>query len=535
MVIASDYNSFADLPPNQDPDGSVAGAIRVTVAHEFFHAIQYGYTNWDDQWWEENTAVWMEDEVFDQINDYLHYLGAPYDDLNGNGKWDKGEPYYNSLGKLIGRTGRESSGWFDWPFLPLDASSATYQNAPYQEYGGAIWVKHLSEKYGQDIVRSIFQRGKMAHQQGKKTNALELIKADLAFRGSNLTSELEEFKIKVLTREFKDGDLYPQVWHVGCYQQYPALFSSDTFSDSEHGNFAGILNHLSAQYLRFLAPDGNGSLHVRFTRINGVESLSCPLILTTRSGLIQRVNLPLDLLTGSGEITLPGFGKDGEFKSIEAVPIETSESSKNDQTGFILRADFEAAPYASLSLLPGMNLFSPSLPDGQSMDSHQFILHYFTPDSLYSISTYDQKTGQWIKDTLGGNSQSFYVSGPSFPLLSGNIYILNLKTSQTITIPYSRSTGPELLLLKKGMNLLSPGQPAQTAQGQNGGKRAEDAFNLLQVLGENASMIKQKSPKDGKWSCAYHFFRKPAGEDLAIVGETPSVVDMVQEEIWLRN
>ena len=171
MVIASDYNDFFDLPPNQDPDGSVAGAIRVTVAHEFFHAIQYGYTNWDDQWWEENTAVWMEDEVFDQINDYLHYLGATYNDINENGRWDSGEPYYDSLGKLVGISGREASGWFDWPFLPIDASSSTYKKAIYQEYGGTLWVKHLSEKYGQDIVRSIFQRGKKISQQGLKTNA----------------------------------------------------------------------------------------------------------------------------------------------------------------------------------------------------------------------------------------------------------------------------------------------------------------------------------------------------------------------------
>ena len=89
---------------------------------------------------------------------------------------------------------------------------------------------------------------------------LSLIKAELTYRGSSLTSELEEFKIKVLTREFEEGNSYPQVWHVGCYQQYPALFDSDTIYDSARGGFAGILNHLSAQYIRFKAPDAPDAL-----------------------------------------------------------------------------------------------------------------------------------------------------------------------------------------------------------------------------------------------------------------------------------
>ena len=207
-------------------------------------------------------------------------------------------------------------------------------------------------------------------------------------------------------------------------------------------------------------------MHFHLTRTYGTAPLSCPLLLTSRSGLIQRVNLPVDPSTGSGEITLSGFGKDAEFKSIEAIPINISDSPYDDKIGFTLQADFEAVPFSRLSLLPGMNLFSPSLPADQSMDSHQFLLHYFTPDSLYSISAYDQQTGQWIKNTLTGDSHSFSASGPSFPLLPGGIYILNLKTPQTITLPDSIGPDTEFLLLRKGMNLLSLTQPVQTGQGQ---------------------------------------------------------------------
>jgi len=49
--------------------------MKVTAAHEFFHAIQFGYPlgdGWD--WWMEASATFMEDEAFDAVNDYRQYL-----------------------------------------------------------------------------------------------------------------------------------------------------------------------------------------------------------------------------------------------------------------------------------------------------------------------------------------------------------------------------------------------------------------------------------------------------------------------------
>jgi len=57
-------------------------ALRVTAAHEFFHMIQMGYNARDengDGWFDEifymeASSVWMEDVVYDDINDYYYYL-----------------------------------------------------------------------------------------------------------------------------------------------------------------------------------------------------------------------------------------------------------------------------------------------------------------------------------------------------------------------------------------------------------------------------------------------------------------------------
>ena len=49
-------------------------ALRVTAAHEFFHAIQFAYDVYEDLWFMEGTATWVEDEVYDKINDNYQFL-----------------------------------------------------------------------------------------------------------------------------------------------------------------------------------------------------------------------------------------------------------------------------------------------------------------------------------------------------------------------------------------------------------------------------------------------------------------------------
>ncbi len=50
-------------------------ALRVTLAHEFFHVVQFGYyQGYDGAWWQEASATWMEDVLHPGVNDYLQYV-----------------------------------------------------------------------------------------------------------------------------------------------------------------------------------------------------------------------------------------------------------------------------------------------------------------------------------------------------------------------------------------------------------------------------------------------------------------------------
>ncbi len=97
-------------------------AVKVTMAHEFFHAVQLGYdaTEYPEDsyspWWYECTAVWMEEQVYDDINDYINYLPE----------------YFNNPEISL-----------------LDAS--------YHYYASCVWPIYLSERFDQEIIRKLWE------------------------------------------------------------------------------------------------------------------------------------------------------------------------------------------------------------------------------------------------------------------------------------------------------------------------------------------------------------------------------------------
>ena len=113
-VVDNDYAEriFRAHTPLQD--------LQVTMAHEFFHAVQFAYDFGEDRWLMEGTATWMEDQVYDAINDNRQYL---------------------------------STSQLHYPWVPLDRTAGCcYQ------YGSWIWFRFLSETMGPDVIREIWER-----------------------------------------------------------------------------------------------------------------------------------------------------------------------------------------------------------------------------------------------------------------------------------------------------------------------------------------------------------------------------------------
>lgn len=72
-VLDDDYS-----PTQYGSSQSPLDNLRVTAAHEFFHAVQFAYDAFEDDWFMEGTAMWIEDELYDHVNDSRRYLrGGP--------------------------------------------------------------------------------------------------------------------------------------------------------------------------------------------------------------------------------------------------------------------------------------------------------------------------------------------------------------------------------------------------------------------------------------------------------------------------
>ena len=91
-------NDFTDLRYKQTRG---LDALRVTIVHEFHHAIQFGYyAGKDGCWWQESTSTWMEEVAYPHIDDYLqyltHFLDEPYRALN-SGACDSNHIYGSAI------------------------------------------------------------------------------------------------------------------------------------------------------------------------------------------------------------------------------------------------------------------------------------------------------------------------------------------------------------------------------------------------------------------------------------------------------
>ena len=157
IVLKSSYQSTS-YPDQYD-------LMRIAAAHEFFHAIQFGYDctemtigGENNPYWFEISSVWMEDVAYDYVNDYLDFL-----------------PYF-----------------FLYPHYSLEAFSSDFPDMrAYHPYASSIWAFYLSEKYGVDVIRKIWI--KCGEEAGY--NTIEATNSVLDSLGSSYDDAFREFTL----------------------------------------------------------------------------------------------------------------------------------------------------------------------------------------------------------------------------------------------------------------------------------------------------------------------------------------------------
>ncbi len=216
------YSSFVEMD-NDFTHTPTKGydAVRVTAAHEFFHMIQIGYRSYHNTdissiFMFEAGATWMEDVVYDDVNDYYYYLES--------------------------FLGNYSDPYGDHPVHKSDYAS---------EYGFSLFLFMLEQKYGRPVVRHFWEE--FAH-----VDVFPALERTLTGHGSQLATQLAEFSLwNFYTGSRADTSRFYPEGH-----NYPMVEARATQEFSESYTLTGRQTLMSSKFYK-LVPQISGDYAVK--------------------------------------------------------------------------------------------------------------------------------------------------------------------------------------------------------------------------------------------------------------------------------
>ena len=260
-VLDDDYIGFPTPP---------IGSLTVTGAHEFFHMIQFNYDAFEDHWIMESTATWMEERFADAVNDNRFYL---------------------------------ADSQMHVPSTPLDK----FGSACCQQYGNWIFFERLSQKYGVDAVRTLWQRLDAAKGKPDDYSVLAL-KTFLAHKNTTFA--------KFYTT-FAAGNLFPQkVYSEGTHYGMFKAPVTTTWKYTPRLRFVTgrktSLKHLTSANYAFKPSSTMTGRWFLTIKVDGPGTAAGPgaqAIIVSKSGAISNRPIKLDS-NGVGKVRVPfGAGK----------------------------------------------------------------------------------------------------------------------------------------------------------------------------------------------------------------------------------
>ncbi|HMI81685.1 MAG TPA: MXAN_6640 family putative metalloprotease [Solirubrobacterales bacterium] len=267
LVLDNDYSAF------EFPGTNPLNDLEVTFAHEYNHILQFGYDAYQDPWFAESTATWMEDQVYNGIDDYLRYVRR----------------------------------WVRLWETPLTTNSI-------KEYGSAVWNQWLARRYGKALLRRAWAGAIHAKPGGFAVASYE--RAIRAAGPSDLSRDFARFAAAVpewrTGRGFREGHLFPDVPRQG---HLPLSGRRLTRS----------LNHTTFQLLRVRPRRGRAV----------VVHLSAPLGTAAGLALVGRLGRErggrtvtrLDYRRGGGRLTLR-LRRPGRFQRLTAVAVNADARAR---------------------------------------------------------------------------------------------------------------------------------------------------------------------------------------------------------------
>ncbi|HVP06971.1 MAG TPA: MXAN_6640 family putative metalloprotease [Candidatus Acidoferrum sp.] len=296
------HRNFQGFPPNTDPEGNVAGAAKVTAAHEFHHAIQFAYNAGAEDWYMELDATYMEDIVYDQVNDNYNYL-----------------PSY------------------------MNNPETSLMDLTIHMYACFIWNMFLAEKFDTSLMVAVWQGAKytttyqalsdtlMGRYGWTQDSAFALFTA-WNFATSDRNDGLH----------FQEAANYPLALIRRTYASYPV--TTQTSSTNPQG--------YAASYIQFQPGSVHGALRVHF---DGDDSRQWAAWVVATTGTNQHQFQKMVLTPGTyiGSADVPGFEN---YSAVTLIAVNLSENSSG--APFAFSAEIHQAYSLSSTVLTDSSVYS---------------------------------------------------------------------------------------------------------------------------------------------------------------------------------
>ncbi len=249
--------------------------MKVTVAHEYHHVVQMGYTI-SNNWWMENMSTFMEDEVYDSINDNYAYFSC-----------------YTSK-----------------PYKKLALFDGCH------EYACFIWPTMIKERFLHDYVRQV------QHCAAGGTNVYTCFSNVFGQSGFDFSDVLAEWGIwNFYTLARNDGNHYIEGGSYPGYMAYDLQFS--TYPQMAKHPTATKIPEATAQSVMRLVRNTTSTDNLLTINYRGpaCTKLVCLIVKTAGQQIFTEYYMNLDA-AGDGTMDIPNWNLAEYGHLIAHMPME---------------------------------------------------------------------------------------------------------------------------------------------------------------------------------------------------------------------
>ncbi len=351
--------------------------LQVTMGHEFFHSVQFGYDinfayTYQGLNFAEATATWMEDNLFDDVNDYALYI-----------------PEFLS--------------YVDYSiFASVVPSGSLY------EYGMNIWPKFLGEYYDTGIIKEIWETyfdSNVSYDSDLKL--YDAVKAVVEEHGDELPELFQEFTLWNLDlTQYEEGDIYPEVMILEGEESQDYVLSDSYYAPALYGT----------NYLYFENKSGDSEFYFHLVKPKGV---SFAVSLVPYDGVNYDIDEAVTTIIDEDEsmdepLSLTKIGsKDGVVAIVSTLEVDFDEGNNWEvfDQGYLYYylADYGLSENEFNALVDGGNLSESIEEEGKEGEDIEEAPDVRNENTLVlSLLDFDEKSATFSWNRLSDNDVEGY-------------------------------------------------------------------------------------------------------------------------------